>query len=136
MAPKIWHHHFGHCWRERFTVQPYRIFPALIPLFDKEPQMKIRHLIAVSIGCLGIAGCATSPAGWSKGGVPSTALEHDKAECAYQAKAATASYHSSSSSAESESSRLGAAVGDGIVIAEKQIALTNECMKARGYAPQ
>ena len=98
--------------------------------------MNIRHLIAVCVGCLGIAGCATAPTGWSKVGAPSTALEQDKAECTYQAKAATASYHSSSSSAESASSRLGAAVGDGIIIAEKQVALTNECMKARGYAPR
>ena len=98
--------------------------------------MNVRHAIVVSITCLCAVGCATSPSGWTKSGAPITALEKDKAECSYQAKAATASYRSSTSSKQSESTRLGTAVGDGIVIAEKRVELTNECMKARGYAPQ
>jgi hypothetical protein len=31
---------------------------------------------------------------------------------------------------------MGSAVGDGIVIAEKQIDLTNDCMRVKGYSGQ
>ena len=77
-----------------------------------------------------LSACATSPAGWQKSGAPMSELERDKAQCTYEAKAATASY-------KSQPSKPGeaAAIGDGVVIAEKQIELTNECMKARGYVP-
>ena len=61
--------------------------------------------------------------------------ERDQAQCTYEAKAATASYRSDPSKS-GETAAMGAAVGDGIVIAEKQVALTNECMKARGYLPR
>ena len=63
-------------------------------------------------------------------------VEKDKAECDYEAKAATASYSTASSGKESGSESMGRAVGDGIVIAEKRIELTNECMKVRGYRPR
>ena len=55
------------------------------------------------------------------------------AECQYQAKSATASY-SSAPSDKSMSAAVGAGVGDGIVVAEKQIDLTNDCMRLRGYS--
>lgn len=78
--------------------------------------------------------CAHAPAGWQKSGSSMSELDKDKAQCSYEAKAATASYKSTPSK-PGESAAMGAAIGDGIVIAEKQIELTNECMKARGYAP-
>lgn len=84
---------------------------------------------------LAAAGCATSPGGWVKSGAPMSDVELDKAQCTYEAKAATASYKSKPS-APGGTAAMGAAVGDGIVIAEKRIELTNDCMKARGYAAQ
>ena len=79
-----------------------------------------------------LAACATAPAGWQKSGAPVSDVDRDKAECTYEAKAATASYKSTPSK-PGESAAMGAAIGDGIVIGEKQVELTNECMKARGY---
>ena len=90
-----------------------------------------------SAGALGltVSACSTSPSGWEKGGAPVSDVERDRAQCTYEAKAATASYKSTPSK-PGETAAMGAAVGDGIVIAEKQIELTNECMKARGYIPK
>ncbi len=85
----------------------------------------------VAICCVA---CSTAPAGWQRPGAAAADIDRDKAQCAYEAKAATASY-SSTPSKPGETARMGAAVGDGIVIAEKQVELTNECMKARGYRP-
>jgi hypothetical protein len=83
---------------------------------------------------LAVAACATSHHGWEKSGDMS-AVQQDKAQCEYEAKAATASYKSTPSK-PGETAAMGAAVGDGIVIAEKQIELTNQCMRARGYVPK
>ena len=81
---------------------------------------------------LGLTACATSPSGWQKSGAPVSDVDRDKAQCTYEAKAATASYKSQPSK-PGEAAAMGAAIGDGVVIAEKQVELTNECMKARGY---
>ncbi len=35
-----------------------------------------------------------------------------------------------------QTAALGTAVGDGIVSAEKQVELVNDCMAARGYRPR
>ncbi|MDH0866402.1 hypothetical protein [Mitsuaria sp. GD03876] len=88
---------------------------------------------AVSIG---LGGCATSHHQWEKSDAPMSQVEKDKAECEYEAKAATASYSTASSAKESNSQAMGKAIGDGVVIAEKRIELTNDCMKARGYRPR
>ena len=85
--------------------------------------------------CLAFGGCTTSPSGWTKNDVPVSRMEQDKAECSYQAKSATASYKSAPAE-RGQTAATGAAVGDGIVIAEKQVELTNECMRLRGYAPR
>jgi hypothetical protein len=87
--------------------------------------------LAAAIAC---SACTTAPAGWQKSGAAMSDLDKDKAQCTYEAKAATASYKSTPSK-PGEAAAMGAAIGDGVVIAEKQIELTNECMKARGYAP-
>lgn len=97
--------------------------------------MNLHSIIAGALSLVLLCGCASSPSGWTKSSVASTDLQRDKAECAYQAKAATSSYHSSPSK-KGEAAALGAAIGDGIVIAEKQVELTNECMRSRGYVPQ
>jgi hypothetical protein len=82
---------------------------------------------------LTLSACVTSVDHWSKPGATQTTIDHDKAECQYQAKSATASY-SSAPSDKSMSAAVGAGVGDGIVVAEKQIDLTNDCMRLRGYS--
>jgi hypothetical protein len=89
--------------------------------------------VAVSIG---LGGCTTSPKGWEKSDAPMSQVDKDRAECEYQAKAATASYSTSDAAKDSKTDAMGKAVGDGIVIAEKRIELTNDCMKARGYRPR
>lgn len=82
-----------------------------------------------------LSACATSVQNWSRPGASASDIQHDKAECQYQAKAATASYHSTPA-ADDQTHGMGSAVGDGIVIAEKQIDLTNDCMRVKGYAGQ
>jgi hypothetical protein len=96
--------------------------------------MRLR-LVPIGAFALLACACSTSPSGWEKGGAPMSDMERDKAQCTYEAKAATASYKSTPSK-PGETAAMGAAIGDGIVIAEKQIELTNECMKARGYVPK
>nr|WP_297525317.1 hypothetical protein [uncultured Roseateles sp.] len=103
-------------------------------------EMKtVLPLIAAVFGTavsITLGGCATSHRQWEKADAPMSQVEKDKAECDYEAKAATASYSTASSGKESGSESMGRAVGDGIVIAEKRIELTNECMKVRGYRPR
>jgi hypothetical protein len=82
---------------------------------------------------LALSACVTSVDHWSKPGATQATIDHDKAECQYQAKSATASY-SSAPSDKSMSAAVGTGVGDGIVVAEKQIDLTNDCMRLRGYS--
>lgn len=82
-----------------------------------------------------LAACSTSPRGWQKSGTAASDVERDQAQCDYEAKAATASYKSTPSK-PGDTAAMGAAVGDGVVIAEKRIELTNDCMKARGYQPR
>lgn len=83
------------------------------------------------------AGCASSPRTWTKSEVPRSETDADLAQCRYEAKAATAGYHSTpTESDQKKTGGMGAAVGDGIVIAEKQVDLTNRCMRAKGYAGQ
>jgi hypothetical protein len=82
---------------------------------------------------LTLSACVTSVDHWSKPGATQATIDHDRAECQYQAKSATASY-SSAPSDKSMSAAVGAGVGDGIVVAEKQIDLTNDCMRLRGYS--
>ncbi len=81
-----------------------------------------------------LAACTTAPKGWQKSGVSTADMERDLAQCRYEAKAATASY-SSTPTQPGATAATGAAIGDGVVIAEKQVELTNECMKVRGYTP-
>jgi hypothetical protein len=96
----------------------------------------MRFSILYVLPLLILGACATSPKGWEKSGVEHSQLETDQAQCDYEAKAATASYHTSTSTKQSESERMGDAIGDGIVIAEKQVELKNACMKAKGYRAQ
>jgi hypothetical protein len=92
------------------------------------------HTVLIAVTAMALSACTTSPPGWQKSDTPMSDQERDKAQCTYEAKAATASYRSQPSK-PGEAAAMGAAIGDGVVIAEKQIELTNECMKARGYAP-
>lgn len=78
--------------------------------------------------------CITAPRSWDKGTAVSSDMERDKAQCQYEAKAATSSYKSTPTKPGRDAA-MGAAIGDGIVIAEKQVDLTNDCVKARGYVP-
>lgn len=87
------------------------------------------------LACLLGVGCAHSVKEWEKSGAERSSVDRDREQCQYEAKAATASYHSTPTK-KGESAALGTAIGDGIVIADKQIELTNACMRARGYAPQ
>jgi hypothetical protein len=82
---------------------------------------------------LTLCACVTSVDHWSRAGATQATIDHDKAECQYQAKSATASYNSTPSDKSMEAA-VGAGVGDGIVVAEKQIELTNDCMRLRGYS--
>ncbi len=94
--------------------------------------MRLMHLVLWT-ALLALSACVTSVDHWSKPGATQATIDHDKAECLYQAKSATASY-SSAPSDKSMSAAVGAGVGDGIVVAEKQIDLTNDCMRLRGYS--
>ena len=94
--------------------------------------MRLMHLVLWT-ALLALSACVTSVDHWSKPGATQATIDHDKAECQYQAKSATASY-SSTPSDKSMSAAVGAGVGDGIVVAEKQIDLTNDCMRLRGYS--
>ncbi|MBK5373200.1 MULTISPECIES: hypothetical protein [unclassified Pseudomonas] len=94
--------------------------------------MKI--LIVVLFAAL-LSACVTSVRDWSRPGATAAELQHDQAQCQYQAKAATASYHSTPA-ANDKTHGMGSAVGDGIVIAEKQVDLTNDCMRLKGYDGQ
>lgn len=94
--------------------------------------MRPMHLVLWT-ALLTLSACVTSVDHWSKPGATQATIDHDKAECQYQAKSATASY-SSAPSDKSMSAAVGAGVGDGIVVAEKQIDLTNDCMRLRGYS--
>jgi len=89
-----------------------------------------RILTCLSIVCL--TACITSVNHWSRPGATQADVDKDKFQCEYQAKAATASY-SSTPSDKSMSAAVGAGVGDGIVVAGKQIDLVNDCMRLRGY---
>jgi len=91
------------------------------------------HIVLMTLTAA-LSACTTAPQGWQKSGAPMSDLERDKTQCTYEAKAATASYRSNPSK-PGESAAMGAAIGDGVVIAEKQVELTNECMTARGYTP-
>lgn len=93
------------------------------------------RVVSASALALIASACSTAPSGWDKGGVPMSDMERDKAQCTYEAKAATASYKTTPLK-PGETAAMGAAIGDGIVVAEKQVELTNECMKARGYVPK
>ncbi len=92
------------------------------------------QIICAVFATAALSACTTSPSSWEKSGTAMSELERDKAQCTYEAKAATASYKSQPSK-PGEAAAMGAAIGDGIIVAEKQIELTNECMKARGYMP-
>ena len=94
-----------------------------------------RKAVIPVMGFVIIAGCSTSPKGWEQSGVAKSQLDADKAQCEYEAKAATASYRTTPTK-KGESAALGTAIGDGIVVAEKRVELTNDCMKARGYVPR
>lgn len=93
------------------------------------------RLALISLSALTLCACTTAPKSWDKGTAVSTDLERDKAQCPYEAKAATASYQSTPSRPGRDAA-VGTAIGDGIVIADKQVDLTNDCMKARGYVPR
>lgn len=92
-------------------------------------------LIIVALLATLLSACVTSVHDWTRSGASASDIQHDKAECQYQAKAATASYHSTPA-ANDKTHGMGSAVGDGIVIAEKQIDLTNDCMRLKGYVGQ
>ncbi|MFL1495403.1 hypothetical protein [Pseudomonas antarctica] len=91
--------------------------------------MKLKLMILFT---LTLSACTTSVHNWSRTDGRTTDMAQDKAQCQYEAKAATASYHSSPS-ANDETHGMGNAVGDGIIIAEKQIELLNDCMRLKGY---
>lgn len=90
---------------------------------------------SVILACLVGVGCAHPVKEWKKSGTERSDVDREHEQCQYEAKAATASYHSTPTK-RGESAALGTAIGDGIVIAEKQIELTSACMRARGYTPQ
>lgn len=92
-------------------------------------------LMMIALFATLLSACVTSVQDWSRPGASAADIQHDKAECQYQAKAATASYHSTPA-ANDKTHGMGSAVGDGIVIAEKQIDLTNDCMRVKGYSGQ
>lgn len=94
----------------------------------------LKRLAIFALPAILACACSTSPSGWEKRNAPMSDIERDKAQWSYEAKAATVSY-ASTPSKPGKSAAMGAAVGDGIVIAEKQIELTNECMKTKGYTP-
>lgn len=79
-----------------------------------------------------LSACTTSVQNWTRPDGCTTDMAHDKAQCQYEAKGVTASYHSSSS-ANDETNGMGNAVSDGIIIAEKQVELVNDCMRLKGY---
>lgn len=84
---------------------------------------------------LTLCACTTSVRNWTRIDGQTTDIAQDKARCQYEAKAATASYHSSPS-ADDKTSGMGNAVGDGIVTAQKQVELINDCLRVKGYVGQ
>jgi hypothetical protein len=94
--------------------------------------MKTRLLLFTVVG---LAACTTSVKTWTRPDTTQGANDHDLADCKFQAKKATASY-SSTPPSNSKTDGMGTAVGDGVVIAEKQIDLTNDCMRLKGYQGQ
>ncbi len=92
-------------------------------------------VLPVSLALLALGECATSPKGWHQAGASAADLERDEAQCRDEAKSATASY-SSTPSQPGAAAATGRAIGDGIVVAGKQIELTNDCMKLRGCMPR
>lgn len=94
----------------------------------------VRSMNAI-LACLIASGCAHPVREWGKTGEERSGVDRDHEQCQYEAKAATTSYHTTPTK-KGESAALGTAIGDGIVVAEKQIELTNACMRARGYAPR
>lgn len=94
--------------------------------------MKLMFMIFFT---LTLCACTTSVQNWTRTDGRTTDTAHDKAQCQYEAKGATASYHSSPS-ANDETHGMGNAVGDGIIIAEKQVELVNDCMRLKGYVGQ
>lgn len=95
--------------------------------------LSARASLCMCLGLVLLSACGSSPKSWTKPGASEDQVERDRAQCEYEAKAATASYHSTPSK-PGETAAVGRAVGDGIVIAEKQIELTRDCMRARGYS--
>ncbi len=91
--------------------------------------------VIVTVLAVTLCACVTPVRNWSKPGASASDLAQAQAECQYQAKAATASYHSTPAANDTTHS-MGNAVGDGVVIAEKQIDLTNDCMRVKGYSGQ
>lgn len=102
---------------------------------NQENALRALFFPAVALSLMAFAGCTTSPSGRTKNDVSVSRMEQDKAECAYQAKSATASYRSAPSE-RGQTAATGAAIGDGVIIAEKQAELANECMRLRRYSPR
>lgn len=82
---------------------------------------------------MALAGCAHQQTMWVRDGATQADFERDRAQCVYEANAATASY-SSGPTRRSMSGAIAQGIEDGITIGLRQRELAMLCMKARGYA--
>ena len=107
----------------------------MVERFTGSLLLKIRRAARTAFPCAAIATPRRANKALHDGSRPGASaadIQHDIAECQYQAKAASASYHSTPA-ANDKTQGMGSAVGDGIIIAEKLIDLKNDCMLVKVY---
>lgn len=90
-----------------------------------------RGFAAWAVFAATIPGCAQTV--WLKDGATSLDFDRDRAQCEYEAAAATASYGSSSPTARGYSGALARGIVEGIDLGSRQAELMRLCLTARGY---
>ena len=110
----------------------------MVERFTGSLLLKIRRAARTAFPCAAIATPRRANKALHDGSRPGASaadIQHDIAECQYQANAATASYLSTPA-ANDKTHGMGSAVGDGMIIAQKQIDLKNDCMQGNVYLGQ
>ena len=72
---------------------------------------------------------------WVKEGATEAGFERDKAQCQYEAAAATANYNTGPT-ARGYSGAVAQGIGEGIAIGMRQAELIQLCLQAKGYSKQ
>ena len=90
----------------------------------------MRYVIAL-IASFAVTGCIAPP-DWYKDGATVQEFERDRAQCVYEANAATAGY-SQGQTARTQSGAIAQGFGEGLTMALRQRELAILCMRAKGY---